>query len=237
MSQNANQMQTAKIHPARTQHNTLLRLPVLYAQAIFRPSARTYAHAAEYAKWSMLWLQLLVLLLIPIVLGFFRGFFRDTSTGINTHTNLLFTALGVITVGVSVLAFIIKVIFIPMIFFLGVALQYLVAWVLGGRGHVQGRFVAHGFDMLLYLVPLTFISGVIITVFVYFHISTLFFAPLISGILFLYGVFLNVFVIRGVHHLNREKAIATVLIPYVVGIVAAFVLLTVIAHLLLNALR
>jgi hypothetical protein len=237
MSQNADHVQAAKVRPARTQRNTLLQLPGFYAKAIFRPSARAYAQMGEYARWSLVWLQLLVLLLIPVVLGLFRNLFRDTSTGIDTRTNTLFAAIGVILVGVSVTAFIIKVIFIPLIFFIGAGMQYLLAKLLGGRSGSQGRFVVHAFDMLLYLLPLTFISGVIITVFVYFHISTLFFAPLISSVLFLYGVFLNVFVVRGVHHLDREKALAVVLIPYIVGIVAIFVLLTVAARLLLDALH
>lgn len=233
MSHDADQVQAAKVYPVNVQRHTLLHLPIFYLRAILRPSARAYAQMAEYAKWNLVWPQLLVLLLIPIILGFFRGLFRDTSTGIDTQTNILFASLGVLTVGASILAFIIKIIFIPVIFFVMAGIQYLLARLLGG----QGRFVGHGFAMLLYMVPLTFISGVIITVFVYFHISALFFAPLISSLFFFYGVLLNVFVVRGVHHLDQGRSVATVLIPYVVGLAVMFSIVVALAHFVINALH
>ncbi|GCE19189.1 YIP1 family protein [Dictyobacter kobayashii] len=212
-------------HPIR-------RLPFFYIKAITRPSARTFARAAEYASWKLVWIQLAVLLLIPVVMGLLRSLFRDTSTGVDTHSNLIFGLLSVITVGATIGAFILKVIFVPLLFLIEVSLQYLVARFFKGNGH----YVGHAFSMLLYLVPLSFIGGVIITLFVAFHFSTLFFAPLITLLVFCYGVVINVFVVRGVHNIDRDKAIIAVAVPYIIGILAVFGLVIALAHYLSSSL-
>ena len=206
----------------------LRRLPGFYIKAITHPTARTFARAAEYASWRLIWIQLAILLLIPVVMGLLRSFFRDTSTGVNTHSNIIFGLLSVITVGATVGAFILKVIFVPLLFFIEVGLQYLAARLLKGNG----RFVGHAFSMLLYLLPLSLIGGIIITLFVAFHFSTLFFAPLISLLAFCYGVVINVFVVRGVHNLDRDKSIVVVAIPYIIGILAMCGALFALAHYL-----
>jgi hypothetical protein len=48
--------------------------------------------------------------------------------------------------------------------------------------------------------------------------------------LFLYGVYINVFVVMGVHAISRSKAIATVIIPYVIGGLAICGALAALAH-------
>ncbi|GHO86539.1 YIP1 family protein [Dictyobacter formicarum] len=208
-------------HPGR-------RLPGFYIKAITHPTAHTFAQAAEYARWRLVWIQLAILLLIPVVMGLFRSVLRDTSTGVNTHSNIIFGLLSVITIGATVGAFILKVIFVPLLFFIEVGLQYLVARLLKGNG----RFVAHAFGMLLYLLPLSLIGGIIITLFVAFHFSTLFFAPLISLLAFCYGVVINVFVVKGVHNLDRDKSIVVVAVPYIIGVLALCGALFALAHYL-----
>ncbi|GLV58437.1 hypothetical protein KDH_52700 [Dictyobacter sp. S3.2.2.5] len=212
-------------HPAR-------RLPEFYVKAIVHPTARTFARAAEYASWRLVWIQLAILLLIPIIMGLLRSFFRDTSTGVNTHSNIIFGLLSVITVGATIGAFIIKIVLVPVLFFIEVGLQFAAARLLRGNGH----FVGHAFSMLLYLLPLSLIGGIIITLFVAFHFSTLFFAPLISLLAFCYGVVINVFVVKGVHNLNRDKSIIVVAIPYIIGLLAMCGALFALAHYLSNSL-
>ncbi|GER88164.1 hypothetical protein KDW_23260 [Dictyobacter vulcani] len=214
MSWNSEHAQVAASRSPGKSPHPLRMLPTFYLKAIIRPSAATFARTAEYARWNLVWIQLAALLLIPVLLGLIKSLFRDTSSGVDVRANPIFGLLGTLTVGATIGAFVLKVIFVPLLFFIEVGLQYLLARTFRGNGH----FVQHAFDMLLYLVPLSLIGGIIIAVFVYFHISTLFFAPLISIIVFCYGVFLNIFVVKGVHNLNQDKAIATVAIPYILGL-------------------
>ncbi|GHO70047.1 hypothetical protein KSC_089390 [Ktedonobacter sp. SOSP1-52] len=213
-------------HPAR-------RLPTFYARAVTTPQPHVFAQAAEYARWSLVWIQLVLLLIIPAALGLLRSVLRDTSSGIDTRSNVFFGFMDVLTVGATIAAFGLKVVFVPLLFFVGAALQYLLARAFGGHG----RFVSHCFDMLLYQVPLAFIGALIITVFVALHFSTLFFAPIISVALFFYGIFVNTSVVMGVHGLNREKSIITVAIPYILGVMAVCGLLAVLAHSIANMLH
>ena len=209
-------VQSEKVYEARPTRTPIYLLPAFYARAIFRPSARTFAQEGEYARWNLVWLQLAILVLIPIILGLVRNIFRDRSAGINTTANVIFGLLDAITVGATIGATILKVILLPILFFIEVSLQYALARIFGGRGH----YVEHSFSMLLYQVPLTLIGSIIIAVFVIMHFSSLLYSPIISMIFFIYGIYINIFAVMGVHAINRGKAVATVVIPYAIGALA-----------------
>jgi hypothetical protein len=218
--------QSGKVYDQRSSRTPAYLLPGFYAKAIFRPSPRTFAQEGEYARWHLVWLQLAILIVIPLILGLIRGIFRDRSTGINTIANPIFGLVSAVTVGATIGATILKIILVPLLFLIGLSLQFALARIFGGRG----RYVEHGFSMLLYQVPLTLIGSIIIAVFVILHFSTLFYAPIISIVLFLYGVYINVFVVMGIHAINRGKAIATVVIPYLIGVLAICGGLAALAH-------
>lgn len=219
--------QSGKMYDPRSSSRTpIYLLPGFYAKAIFKPSARTFAQTSEYAKWNLVWLQLAILIAIPLILGLIRSIFRDRSSGVNTIANPLFGLLSAITVGATIGAVILKIILVPLLFLIGLSLQYALARIFRGRG----RYVEHGFSMLLYQVPLTLIGSIIIAIFVIMHFSALFVSPIISMILFVYGVYINVLVVMGVHAISRGKAVATVIIPYVLGVLVICGLLAALAH-------
>jgi hypothetical protein len=225
-------LRSAKVYEPRSARTPIYLLPGFYAKAILRPSARTFARESEYARWNLVWLQLAILVIIPIILGLIRAIFRDRSSGVNTNANVIFGLLDAITVGATIGATIIKIILLPILFFIGVSLQYVLARIFGGRGH----YVEHGFSMQLYQVPLALIGSIIIAVFVILHFSTLFYAPIISIVFFIYAVYLNIFAVMGVHAISRGKAVATVIIPYVIGIVAICGGLIALAHYIARAI-
>ncbi|HTK08379.1 MAG TPA: YIP1 family protein [Ktedonobacteraceae bacterium] len=225
MAWNSEQAQVGRVRPLPTPRNPVQFLPLFYVQSILRPSARLFAHIAEYARWKLVWIQLLVIVLIPVVVGLLRILFHDTSTGVTAQSNIFLSSLSVITASASFIAFIVKIIAIPVFFFAGTALQFLVAKLLRGRG----SYVSHCFSIQTYQIPLAIIGGLITLAFILLHFSTLFFSPLISIALFVYGIFINIAVVMGVHNINREKAIATVLVPYVVSTLAICGILAIIA--------
>ncbi|GCE11115.1 YIP1 family protein [Tengunoibacter tsumagoiensis] len=233
MSSNSEQLRSGKIHSPHTPHDRdhLGRLPAFYAEAIFRPTARTFAHIAEYARWRPIWIQLAILVAVPVLLGLFRGIFHDTSRGVDTNTNVFFGFLSILTVGATIGAFVLKIVIVPILFFLGVSLQFAFARLFKG----QGSYRQQAFSQLTYQVPLAIIGGVIITVISFLHISTLYFSPLISLAFFVYGVFLNVTMLMGVHHLARDKAFASVVLPYAIGILAICGLLVALSRFMAEA--
>ncbi len=235
MSRESGQMQAGKIQQGDAPIRSIFRYPGFYFNAIFRPSTERFGEAGEFATWRLVLLNLIALLLIPVLLGVIRGLVKDNSTGVNVNSsaNIFFTALSVLTVGASILAFLFKLIVVPLLFFIGTGIQYLVARLLQG----SGRYVSHAFGILLYQVPLALIGGLIILVFVLLHFSTLFFSPLISTALFVYGFFLNIVMIRGVHHLNARRALIAVVVPYVLGIIATISITIAITRYLVDALH
>ena len=234
MSANQNPMQSGTMYiPGAKARHPFRRLPGLYAQAITQPTPRTFARVAEYANWRLIWPQILVLLLLPLILGGLRLVFKDTSSGVDTHKNIIFGTIDVLTVGVSVAATIIKAFFVPIIFFIGATLQYLFARLFGGRG----QYTEQCFCILIYQVPLALIGFIAIAVFIILHISTLFLSPITSIVLFCYGVILNIAAIMGIHRLDQNRATMAVIIPYVLGVLAACAIVTAIAHWFLNTIH
>lgn len=232
MATNSNQYPAIQSE-SRSFGTSLLHLPVQYVRSVFTPSAQTFAREAEYANWGGVWLQLILLILVPALLGVFRGLFRDSSTGIALNSNVVFYILSTFTVGTSLASFLVKLIFVPLLFFVGVTAQYSVAKAFQG----VGSFLAQSYTTLLYQVPLALIGGIIITILTYTHTSTFFFAPLITIVLFVYSLILNVRAIKGVHHLEDGKAVAAVFIPYIVGTLLACGLTVALTHAILNALH
>ena len=234
MSANPNPMQSGTMYPPGTKaQHPLRKLPGFYARAITQPTPRTFSQTAEYATWHLIWPQILFLLLLPLILGGLRLVFKDTSSGVDIHKNLIFGTIDVLTVGISIGATILKALFVPIIFFIGATLQYLFARVFGGRGGYREQC----FSMLIYQVPLALIGFIAIAVLVILHISTLFFSPFISIVLFCYGVILNIAVIMGIHRLGQNKATLAFIIPYVLGVLAACGVVTAVAHSFLNMLH
>jgi hypothetical protein len=238
MAWNSQQAPIGRMHPPEQtpRQSPPLFLATFYLQAILRPSERLFARIAEYARWRLVWLQLLTLVMIPVIVALLRILLRDFSTGVNAHSNIFLSTLGILTASASAVAFIVKIVAIPVFFLVGTALQFAMAKILGGRG----GYVSHCFSMQTYQIPLAIIGACITVAFIMLHFSTLFFSSVISLALFAYGIFLNVLVVRGVHNIARDKAIVAVLTPYIAGALVIFGILAAIANSIagtINAIR
>ena len=179
-------------------------LPQQYVKICTRPSVQSFWEEMGKADWTVVWIQLLVLAVISAIFGFLGNLIYHTSV-IATGTSADYTNLiQAITVGSSVFS----IISVPLFFFIGAGVQYLLARAFKG----QGSFLQQCYTALLYQVPLGIISRVIGLI------------PILGGIvafaLAIYGIVLNVFSIMAVHRLSGGKATAVVLIP--VGIVILF---------------
>lgn len=213
----------------------IVELPVLYARALFAPVARMYEAEGKRAGWGIVWVQLVILIIVPGVLGLLRGLHRSaTVTGI-TNSQALYNAIASIAVGTSIVATLIQVLVVPVIFFIGVGVQYLVAKAFRGNA----LFVEQAYTTLLYAVPLAVVSGIISTVLVFFvHLSLrIVIVPVITVALFIYGILLNIVAIEGVHRLTRARATTVVLLPYIIGVLLACGLTFYLAHFIISAVH
>lgn len=193
-------------------------LPQEYIKVCTRPSVQSFVEEIGKADWAIVWIQLLVLAVVSAIFGYIGSLiYRSPAfvTGSSSAYTSLFTSLAV---GSSVFS----IISVPLLFFIGAGIQYLLARAFRG----EGTFLQQCYAALLYQVPLGIISRVIGLV------------PILGAIvafaLAIYGIVLNVFAIMGVHRLSGGKAAAVVLIP--VGIVILlFICLFVILVVLLAA--
>jgi hypothetical protein len=212
----------------------ILELPYLYLKGLF-PSKRFFAQEGERATWGIVWIQILLLIIIPGVLGLLRGLSRSAAVGAATNSQDLYTALVSFAVGTSIVGTLIFTLVVPLVFFIGVGIQFALAKAFSGNG----SFVGQSHAQLLYLVPLTILGSIISTLFVIFvpFATRVAINPVIQLALFIYGILLNVMAISGVHNLTRGKATAVVLIPYIVGTLVACGLAFYFAKLIISALH
>ena len=114
---------------------------------------------------------------------------------------------------------------VPLLFFIGAGIQYLLARAFRG----QGAFLQQCYAVLLYQVPLGIISYVIGLV------------PILGGIvafaLAIYGIVLNVFAIMAVHRLSGGRATAVVLIPVAILVLFVLCLFVILVVILAAAFR
>ena len=193
-------------------------LPQQYIKVCTRPSVDSFLQEIGKADWAIVWIQLAILAVVSAIFGYIGSLIYRTPpfvTGSSSAYTSLFTSL---TVGSSIFS----IVSVPLFFFIGAGIQYLLARAFRG----EGTFLQQCYALLLYQVPLGIVSRVIGLV------------PILGGIvafaLAIYGIVLNVFAIMGAHRLSGGKATAVVLIP--VGIVVLlFICLFVILVVLLAA--
>lgn len=190
-----------------------------------KPGVQSFAVELPTANWRDVWLGVLLVAVIDTALFFvwlaiFSAIFSsalgsspyysaDQTTFMNTVFRLLpFVALtGLISV--------------PLGFFIGNGITYLIAKLFGG----VGSFLELSYAVLLYWVPIQLVTIVCSVV------------PYLGGLLALglgtYGIVLEVFAIAASQRMTTGKAVAVVLIPIAVvfllvcGLfIASFILLS-----------
>lgn len=201
---------TAPLRPRRPLSEAFLALPGQSLRVITRPFARTFAREAGEASWEMLWVQLIGYALLVGIFGALSSLISSLmghgapSSG---ATSALMAALGdgSLTLGAALL----QIPLVPLFFFIGVSVQYLVARAF----HGEGRFMVQGYCSLLYQVPLGGLSAVLGLLVAAFPGSVV--LDLLVGVpLFVYAAVLNGCMVAAVHKLSGGRAAGVVLIPY-----------------------
>ncbi len=175
-------------------------LPNQYIKVLTKPSAQTFAEEMGKADWGIVWVQLLALIVIGTIFGLIGNAIGIASNpfastnGVNPGAFLAFSVSGSIFSFISV----------PLVFFIIVGVQYLLARAFQG----QGTFLAQSYTRLLFDTPLRILSIIVGIIPIL--------GWLISLALTIYGIVLNVYSIMAVHRLSGGRATAVVLIPIIV---------------------
>lgn len=193
------------------------QLPNQYINVLTHPSVETFATEIPKAGWDITWIQLLILAVGSAVIGLISALFASTlaSPMMGSQMGALYsTILATTSIGGAFL----RIITVPIFFFIGTGIQYLLAKMFKG----QGTFLTQSYTSLLYQAPISLLYYLVTLVFGLIPIAGTFIALLINFALGIYSIVLNVFQLRASHRLSTGQAVAVVLIPIAVLIVVAF---------------
>jgi hypothetical protein len=173
-------------------------LPRQYLRVITRPSSTTLAGEMSKASWDIVWIQLIGYAIITAILNYLT---LQASPDLLSLPGISLSPASrqALTLGTSIASIIV----VPIGFFIGVGIFYLIARAFGGRG----TFLRQSYTTALFDIPLGIIN------------SLLFFIPVASlgtflfFVLLVYRLVLYGCSIMAVHGLGRGKTALVVLIP------------------------
>ena len=216
--------------------DAIKQLPNQYIRVLTKPGAATFAEELPKASWNITLIQILFMIVVAIVLGLIRIVIRpviaDTALTQYGLSAANFRTYSSIFYAASFGSVFLSIITVPLTFFIGVSILFLIAKMFKG----EGTFLTQSYTALLYQVPIYIITSLL---------SLLNAVPVAGGIitgltslvLLVYSIVLNVYQIMAVHRLSGGKATWVVLIPYLVLLVVGLLCAVVAGALLINIVR
>ena len=194
------------------------QLPQQYIKVLTKPSAATFAEEQSKAAWNIVWVQLLGLAVITAVFGYLARLIGSSFIPTTMGSTTMSPAMQQVAAISSSFG---QIIGVPLGFFIGVGILYLIAKAFGG----QGTFLAQGYTYLLFEVPLGTITAVLGLI------------PILGALVAIgvgiYALVLEIFSIMAVHRLSGGKATLVVFIPvivvFVLACIAVFIIIAVVA--------
>jgi hypothetical protein len=208
-------------------------LPNQYIKVLTKPSAETFTEEMRKANWDIVWTHLLGYAFIVCLLGLISALFAPSIINSMGSPNSATASMSTFIVATSVGSAFSQIVFVPLFFFAGVAIQYIVAKAFNG----QGTFLAQSYTALLYQVPLNTALRLIAIPLVLIPIAGAFIALALDLAVLVYSIVLNVFQIMATHRLSGGKATGVVLIPYAVLVLLFFLCLLTSAAFIFTLLR
>lgn len=212
------------------------QLPNQYIRVLTKPSASTFAEELRKSSWDITFVQLLIMIGVGVVFGLITALFSGALTSsyaVNSGlTGSSLQAYRSAVVATSFGSAFLRIILIPLYFFIGVGIQFLIAKAFKG----QGTFLTQSYTTLLYQVPIYVISS-LLGLLSLIPVAGIFIGIIIALAILVYSIVLNVFQIMATHRLSGGKAAAVVLIPYAVAVFLTLVCSIAFAALLVAALH
>jgi heme/copper-type cytochrome/quinol oxidase subunit 4 len=184
------------------------QLPQQYIRVLTKPSAATFAEEMGKAAWNIVWAQLLGYAILSAILTFLA--FQLVLPSMMSSSNVPAGMVALIE-GFAVAFAFGTIILVPLSFFIGQGIDYLIARAFGG----QGTFLAQSYGTLLFYIPLS-IVGVL---------GLIPFLGILIGIaLGIYQFVLNIYMLMAVHRLSGGKATLVLFTPVIVVFVLACII-------------
>src|SRR5581483_6128231 len=194
------------------------QLPNQYINVVTHPAEQTFAAELPKSNWDITWIQLLIWAVAAAVIGLITSLFATAFTA-PLMGNSMSGLYSSILVSTSVGSALLRIIFVPIGFFILAGIQYLVAKAFKG----QGTFLTQAYTMLLYEVPINILRYLIALVFGLIPVVGFGIAGLLSLALWVYSVVLNVYQIRASHRLSTGQSVVVALTVPVLVLVLSLI--------------
>lgn len=184
-----------------------------------RPGVASFTQELPTANWRDIWLTLIGLGILSAITGAIAALYTGQTVQIPRADGTM------TTVHVPAGASWFTIITVPLAFFVGVAILFVIAKIFGGTG----TFLAQSYAMALFYVP---IQGVI---------AILGLVPFLGGlaafVLGIYEIILAVFAIAASQRLSIGRSVAVVLLPAVIVFLLLCGLIVALAAIIAAALN
>ncbi|GAC1447212.1 MAG: hypothetical protein PVSMB4_01980 [Ktedonobacterales bacterium] len=174
-----------------------------------KPSVATFNNELPTANWGDIWLGLLAQGIVTAIFGFIA--LKIVGSAFNPAANPGFSNLPPQTQAIfrqvmaqSPFAAFASIITVPIGFFIGMAILFVCAKIVGGTG----TFLSQSYAFMLYSVPINVVRAVLSIVPVLGSIASI--------LLGIYSIVLAVMAMAAGQRLTTGRAIAAILIPVVV---------------------
>ena len=184
-----------------------------------RPGVASFARELPTANWRDIWLSLIGLGILSAITGAIAALYTGQTITI-PRTDGTTTTVH-IPAGSSWFA----VISVPLAFFIGVAILFVVAKLFGGTG----TFLEQSYAIALFYVPIQAVTAILGLV--------PFFGGLATFVLGIYEIVLAVFAIAASQRLSTGRSVAVVLLPAVILLFLVCGLLVLLAAVIATALN
>lgn len=189
--------------PARSYEAIARGLVQKWINVTTKPGVESFNRELPEANWRDVWIGILALAVLNAI-----------TTGISS-TYLHTTPSGLIG----------SLIGVPLAFFIGVGILFLIAKLFNGTG----TFLDQSYATSLYYVPLQGIAAIAAMV--------PYLGWIVQAAVGIYGLVLSVFAVASSQRLTTNKAIAVVLIPAAIGLALGICAIALFASILFSALN
>jgi hypothetical protein len=177
-----------------------------------KPGAASFAIELPTANWGDIWLSVIGLGVLETITGFIGALYLPSNFMYNGFPPDQRRALAPYLHAAPAASFG-NIIGVPLAFFIGVGILFLVAKLFGGTG----TFLQQAYAFALFSVPIQGVTAIVGLV------------PVLGGLvgfaLAIYSIFLAVFAVSASQRLSTGRSVAVVLLPAAIVLVLACVLL------------
>jgi hypothetical protein len=184
-----------------------------------KPGVASFAQELPTANWADIWISLIGLGVLSAITGAIVALYTNQTFSVPQADGTT------TTIHVPAASGVFSIIGVPLGFFIGVAILFVVAKIFGG----VGTFLQQSYAMMLYYVPIQIVTAVLGLIPV--------FGGLAAFVLGIYEIVLSVFAIAASHRLSIGKSVAVVLIPAIVVFLLVCGLIVVLAAAIAAAIN